>query len=70
MLLDDRDVSAGVTFADADLIGVPLRVTVGGKGLERGIVEVKDRASGTVDEVELAGAAGTLATLVTAVATR
>jgi prolyl-tRNA synthetase len=70
VLLDDRDVSAGVTFADADLIGVPLRVTVGGKGLERGIVEVKDRASGTVDEVELAGAAGTLATLVTAVATR
>jgi prolyl-tRNA synthetase len=68
VLLDDRDVSAGVTFADADLLGVPLRVTVGGKGLERGIVEVKNRASGAVEEVGLVGAAGALANLVTALA--
>jgi prolyl-tRNA synthetase len=54
VLYDDRDVSPGVKFADADLIGIPLRVTVGAKGLDRGIVEVRDRASGAVTELPLA----------------
>jgi prolyl-tRNA synthetase len=45
VLLDDRDTSAGVKFADADLLGAPTIVTVG-KALKDGQVEVKDRASG------------------------
>ncbi|HEY8081579.1 MAG TPA: proline--tRNA ligase [Acidimicrobiales bacterium] len=60
VLYDDRDVSAGVAFADADLIGIPRRVTVGKRGLERGIVEVRDRVTGEVDELEAHGAAGVL----------
>lgn len=42
---DDRDASAGVKFKDADLIGIPLRVTVGARGLAQGAVEVKRRSS-------------------------
>ena len=42
-LLDDRRENPGVKFKDADLIGVPVRVTVGDRGLQRGIVEVKVR---------------------------
>jgi prolyl-tRNA synthetase len=64
VLYDDRDVSAGVAFADADLVGVPLRATVGRRGLERGVVEVKARASGEVSELALDGAAAALAALV------
>ena len=45
VLLDDRDTSAGVKFADADLLGAPTIVTVG-KALKDGQVEVKDRATG------------------------
>ncbi|HEX8003293.1 MAG TPA: proline--tRNA ligase [Mycobacteriales bacterium] len=45
VLLDDREVSAGVKFADADLLGTPTIVTVG-KALKDGQVEVKDRATG------------------------
>ena len=58
---DDRDVSAGITFADADLLGAPLRVTVGKRGLERGIVEARERTSGEVVELELAAAASAIA---------
>src|SRR5579862_1937773 len=46
VLLDDRDLRAGEKFADADLIGLPLRVTVGKKTLEDGLVDVRDRATG------------------------
>ena len=42
-LYDDRDESAGVKFNDADLIGIPLRITCGKRGLERGEVELKRR---------------------------
>ena len=45
-VLDDRDERAGVKFADADLIGWPLQVVVGKRGLAEGVVEVKDRATG------------------------
>jgi prolyl-tRNA synthetase len=51
VLFDDRDVSPGVKFADADLIGVPQRVTVGEKGLARGVIEVRERKSGVVTDV-------------------
>jgi prolyl-tRNA synthetase len=46
VLLDDRDQRAGEKFADADLIGVPVRVTVGKKTLEDGAVDVRQRESG------------------------
>jgi prolyl-tRNA synthetase len=46
VLLDDRDARAGEKFADADLIGIPLRVTVGKKTVEDGEVDVRDRRTG------------------------
>jgi prolyl-tRNA synthetase len=46
VLLDDRDQRAGEKFADADLIGIPTRITVGKKTLEDGAVDVRDRATG------------------------
>ena len=52
VLLDDRGVSAGVAFADADLLGMPTIVVVG-KSLVDGEVEVKDRRSGERRRVAL-----------------
>jgi prolyl-tRNA synthetase len=54
VLLDDRDARAGEKFADADLIGIPLRVTVGKKTLDDGAVDVRDRATGEERRVPLA----------------
>jgi prolyl-tRNA synthetase len=48
VILDDRDERAGVKFKDADLIGIPLRVTVGQKLLTAGVLEVKIRRTGEV----------------------
>jgi prolyl-tRNA synthetase len=45
-VLDDRDERAGVKFKDADLIGYPLKVTVGAKAVSENKVEVKTRRSG------------------------
>ena len=45
VLFDDRDERAGVKFNDADLIGCPVRVTVGEKGLKEGMVELKERTA-------------------------
>lgn len=42
-LVDDRDVRPGVKFKDADLIGIPFRITVGDRGLKDGVVELKPR---------------------------
>ena len=46
VLLDDRDQRPGEKFADADLIGCPVRVTAGKKSLDDGAVDVRDRATG------------------------
>jgi len=54
VLLDDRDGRAGEKFADADLIGCPIRVTVGKKTLDDGAVDVRDRGSGEERRVPLA----------------
>ena len=54
VLLDDRDLRAGEKFADADLIGIPVRVTVGRKTLEDGAVDVRDRATGAERRVAVA----------------
>jgi prolyl-tRNA synthetase len=53
VLLDDRDARAGEKFADADLIGIPVRVTVGKKTLEDGAVDVRNRATGEERRVPL-----------------
>jgi prolyl-tRNA synthetase len=54
VLLDDRDLRAGEKFADADLIGCPIRVTVGRKTLEDGAVDVLERATGEERRVAVA----------------
>jgi len=51
VLLDDRDARAGVKFADAELIGIPYRVTLGPKALAAGEVELTTRATGTTERV-------------------
>jgi prolyl-tRNA synthetase len=60
VLLDDRDARAGEKFADADLIGIPLRVTVGKKTLEDGAVDVRDRKTGEERRVPLGELGGIL----------
>jgi prolyl-tRNA synthetase len=54
VLLDDRDLRAGEKFADADLIGCPVRVTVGRKTLDDGAVDVRDRKTGEERRVTVA----------------
>ncbi len=51
MLLDDRPERAGVKFNDADLIGMPIRITIGDKSLKDGKVELKARSEATVELV-------------------
>jgi len=53
VLFDDRDERAGVKFNDADLIGCPVRVTVGERGLKEGMVEVKARKVGENQSVPI-----------------
>ena len=57
VILDDRDERPGVKFKDADLIGIPYRVTVGPKGLADGVVELKRRRDGQTRDLETAQAA-------------
>ena len=59
-LLDDRDLRAGVKFKDADLVGFPLRVVIGEKGLRQGQVEVKWRWETDAQMLPLETAAETL----------
>lgn len=65
VVLDDRKERSGVKFNDADLIGYPLRITVGSKGLEKGIVELKYRHNGEVEEVPVDGSAAYICQKVT-----
>ena len=53
VLYDDRDERAGVKFNDADLMGMPVRLTVGGRGLKNGIVEMKLRRNGEGHDLAL-----------------
>jgi len=53
VLLDDRELRAGEKFADADLIGLPRRVTVGRKTLEDGRVDLRDRGTGEERRIQL-----------------
>jgi prolyl-tRNA synthetase len=54
VLVDDRDQRPGEKFADADLIGIPIRVTAGKKSLEDGAVDVRDRVTGDERRVNVA----------------
>ena len=54
VIVDDRPVRAGVKFADAELVGIPFRVTVGRRGLAAGTAELTDRATGATVAVPLA----------------
>jgi prolyl-tRNA synthetase len=48
VLFDDREETPGVKFKDADLLGIPLRITLGDKNLKKGLVEIKTRKTGDV----------------------
>jgi prolyl-tRNA synthetase len=54
VLLDDRELRAGEKFADADLIGSPLRVTAGKKSLEDGKIDFKNRGTGDERRLDVA----------------
>ncbi|MCS5637971.1 MAG: proline--tRNA ligase [Myxococcota bacterium] len=64
VILDDRDERPGVKFKDADLVGIPYRVTVGPKGLENGAVELRSRRTGDTRDLEVAHAAVSIAEFV------
>jgi prolyl-tRNA synthetase len=70
VLVDDRAERPGVKFKDADLIGLPLRLTIGGKGLKEGIVELKWRTQKEVIKVALAEAESRVAAAVLEAAER
>jgi prolyl-tRNA synthetase len=53
VIVDDRPVRAGVKFSDAELVGIPFRVTVGKRGLASGSAELTDRATGSTVSVPL-----------------
>jgi prolyl-tRNA synthetase len=70
VLFDERDERPGSKFADADLLGIPLRVTVGARALQEGALELQERRSGERTMLPLAEAAGRIVAQVrTALAT-
>jgi prolyl-tRNA synthetase len=60
VLIDDRDVRPGVKYADAELIGIPFRVSVGARDLADGVVEVSKRATGEKERVPVSEAVARL----------
>jgi len=64
VLLDDRDERPGVKFKDAELVGIPHRITVGPKGLAAGTVEYKRRRDGSGEDFPVERAAATVAEFV------
>ncbi|HNC23642.1 MAG TPA: proline--tRNA ligase [Opitutaceae bacterium] len=64
VLIDDRAERPGVKFKDADLVGFPLRLTIGGKGLKEGIIELKWRTQKDVAKVPVAEAPARVAAAV------
>ena len=66
VLFDDRDESAGVKFADADLMGLPVQLVVGRRGLDAGTVDLKLRATGERSTAPLQRAASAAAELLAA----
>ena len=68
VLIDDREERPGIKFKDADLIGIPMRVVIGSKGLKDGVIELKIRGQKDVQKIPVAGAGERIAELVTAAA--
>ena len=66
VVLDDRDMRAGVKFADVELIGIPWRITIGPKGLANGVAEVTERATLETTEHPLDSVAAHVAGLIDA----
>jgi prolyl-tRNA synthetase len=64
VLLDDRADRAGAKFKDADLIGIPVRIAIGKKGIENGMIEVKRRDQSEVKEIPLENAVSTIKALI------
>jgi prolyl-tRNA synthetase len=52
VILDDRELSAGIKFKDADLLGIPLRLTIGKRFLDKGLFELKIRSTGEVKDLK------------------
>ncbi|MBI1346398.1 proline--tRNA ligase [bacterium] len=66
VLMDDRDQRPGFKFKDADLIGIPLRVVIGGKGIKEGMIEVKWRWEAEARKIALASAVPVILDMLTA----
>lgn|SRR5690554_518283 len=64
VLLDDRNAGAGAKFKDADLIGIPVRIAIGSRGLDEGMVEVKLRSQAENEDVALGDAVAHIKALV------
>ena len=56
VVIDDREMTAGVKFADADLMGFPVQVVIGKRGIQAGTVDLKLRSSGERSQAPLADA--------------
>jgi prolyl-tRNA synthetase len=68
VIIDDRPERAGVKFRDAELTGIPLRVTVGRRGLAEGTVEITERATGETRKVPVGDAAASVSAALAAAA--
>jgi prolyl-tRNA synthetase len=66
VVLDDREATAGVKFADADLIGYPVHVVVGKRGIESGTADLKLRATGDRSQAPLMDTVGAVRQLLDA----
>ena len=64
VLLDDRDSTPGIKFKDADLIGIPLRLTIGEKNLEKGLIEIRRRKNGETTVVKKDNVVETVSTMI------
>jgi len=64
VLIDDRDERAGVKFNDADLLGIPVRITIGMRGVKEGIVELKMRFEKEIESIPIKEASSTIAGIV------
>jgi prolyl-tRNA synthetase len=51
VLYDDRKISAGIKFKDSDLMGLPIRIVIGKKFMEKGLLEVQLRKSGKTETI-------------------
>lgn len=66
VLFDDRDISAGIKFKDADLIGIPIQIIIGEKNAKKDIVEIKKRSDRSVVEVKSSDAVSHLKQIIPA----